>query len=124
MRGAPWIAVVEALMVKKLLESPAFHRAIGKAHKSVHRLRHGTPPEEMGGTNIDNPNARGFLGHFLDEIKGQAGGVAKTREGGQVVAKREAGPGSASSAERPSPAQSRFRAQEQRRDAPEHTRRS
>lgn len=72
MRGGPWLALVEAFLVKKLLESQAFHRAIGKAHKSVHRLRHGIPPEEMGGTKLDNPNTPGFLSHFLDEVKGQA----------------------------------------------------
>lgn len=72
MRGGPWLAVVEALMVKKLLESQAFHALIRKAHKSVHQLRHGVHPSEMGGTKIDNPNGPGFLTHFVDEVKGQA----------------------------------------------------
>ncbi|KAL1303281.1 hypothetical protein AAFC00_006688 [Neodothiora populina] len=87
MRGAPWMALVEAFLVKKLLESPAFHRAIGKAHKNVHRLRHGLPPEETGGTKLDSPAGRGFLGHFVDEIKDQAlrggkGNAADTSNGG------------------------------------------
>lgn len=72
MRGGPWLAVLEAYLVQRLLRSPAFHRAIGKAHKSVHRMRHGIPPEEMGGTKLDTPAGQGFVSHFIDELKGQA----------------------------------------------------
>jgi MIOREX complex component 7 len=37
-----------------LLRSPAFHRAVRAAHARVHRLKHGVPPEEMGGTKIEH----------------------------------------------------------------------
>jgi len=44
-------------------------------------MTHGKSPEEMGGTNIDNPNAKGFFAHFIDEIKEQlkGGQPPKTR---------------------------------------------
>lgn len=70
---APWIAALELFLTQQLLKSHTFHRAVGKVHKNVHRLRHGIPPEEMGGTKIDSPGMQGFIGHFLDELKGQAG---------------------------------------------------
>ncbi|EMD00085.1 hypothetical protein BAUCODRAFT_49434, partial [Baudoinia panamericana UAMH 10762] len=66
---APWLQVVEAFLVQQLLRQPTFHRAVEKVAKGVHRLRHGTPPEELGGTKLDQPS--GMLGHFLDEVKTQ-----------------------------------------------------
>lgn len=33
---------------------------VGRVHQKVQRLRHGVPPEEMGGTNIDR---NGMISH-------------------------------------------------------------
>jgi hypothetical protein len=44
-------------------------------HKKVHELRYGKDPAEMGGTKIDNPDEKGFMGHFIDELKEQAKGT-------------------------------------------------
>ncbi|KAF2501449.1 hypothetical protein BU16DRAFT_522422 [Lophium mytilinum] len=65
-----WFRVFEAWAVTRLLQSPAFHRAVHGVHKRVMRLRHGTPMEELGGTNIDKPGP-GLLEHFRKEIKDQ-----------------------------------------------------
>lgn len=71
---APWLRFLEAYLVQALLRTPAFHRAVEKVARQVHRLRHGLPPEELGGTKIDQPSGSpGFLRHFLDEIKTQIG---------------------------------------------------
>ena len=70
---APWLRFLEAWMVQQLLRTPAFHRAVQKVAKNVHRVRHGPNPEEMGGTKIDNPENASFVKHFIDEVKGQLG---------------------------------------------------
>lgn len=67
------MAFLEAWAVQQLLRTPAFHRAVEKVAKGVHRARHGVPPEEMGGTKIDQPGNSGFLGHFMEEVKTQLG---------------------------------------------------
>lgn len=108
MKGAPWMALVEAFLVKKLLESQAFHKAVGKAHKRVHQIRHGIPPEEMGGTKLDAPEGRGFLGHFVDELKGQTGRSPQQTQ--QILAKRTTN--SPPTSTRPSQPQSSYRGPE------------
>ena len=60
-------------MVQQLLRTPAFHRAVEKVAKNVHRVRYGIPPEEMGGTKIDQPHTSGFLRHFTEEVQTQLG---------------------------------------------------
>lgn len=70
-----WLRVFEVWLTARLLASPTFHRGVRNVHKKVHELRHGKDPAEMGGTNIDNPDAKGFLGHFIDELKEQAKGT-------------------------------------------------
>ena len=70
---APWLRVLEAYLVQALLRTPAFHRGVEKVAKSVHRIRHGLPPEEMGGTKIDRPGNEGFFRHFSEEIQAQLG---------------------------------------------------
>lgn len=42
-----------SLYYSQLLRSPAFHRGVHGIHKRLHRWKHGTPPEELGGTNLD-----------------------------------------------------------------------
>lgn len=70
---APWLRVLEAYLVQLLLRTPAFHRGVEKVVRQVHRVRHGIPPEEMGGTKIDQPRNAGFLKHFNEEIQIQLG---------------------------------------------------
>lgn len=77
---APWLQVLEAYLVAALLRTPAFHRGVEKVAKQVHRIRHGIPPEEMGGTKIDQPGNGGFLRHFTDEVQSQLG-RAEARQG-------------------------------------------
>ncbi|KAI9710584.1 MAG: hypothetical protein M1820_002720 [Bogoriella megaspora] len=69
----PWFQLAEAYLTARLLASPTFHRAVQALQKRVHRLRHGTPPEEMGGTNVDR-SGPGFLDLFKDELRDQLKG--------------------------------------------------
>ncbi|KAF2084554.1 hypothetical protein K490DRAFT_68673 [Saccharata proteae CBS 121410] len=72
------LAGFEAWATMALLRSPSFHRVVHNIHRNVRRIRHGTPPEELGGTNIDRPS---FLKHFADEIKDQLrGGPPKSND--------------------------------------------
>ncbi|KAL6235745.1 hypothetical protein BDW75DRAFT_239841 [Aspergillus navahoensis] len=74
MRFSPW-TLIEVWLTTQLLRSPTFHRMVGRVHGKVHRLRHGTPPEDMGGTNIDNIGpAKQFFQYFKEEIKEQLKG--------------------------------------------------
>lgn len=70
---APWLALLEAWAVQALLRTPAFHRAVEKVAKNVHRVRHGLPREEEGGTSIEGPEDRGFTKHFMGAVKDQLG---------------------------------------------------
>ena len=74
---APWLRVLEAYAVQALLRTPAFHRGVEKVAKQVHRIRHGLPYEEPGGTNISDPSKPGFGKHFIEELKGQLGQAEK-----------------------------------------------
>lgn len=85
---APWLRVLEAYMVQALLRTPAFHRAVEKVARQVHRVRHGTPPEEMGGTKIDDPQRSNFMQHFVDEVKSQLTGAETKQTGGVPMDKR------------------------------------
>ncbi|KAH7036450.1 hypothetical protein B0J12DRAFT_744358 [Macrophomina phaseolina] len=57
-----WLRLLEGWATMRLLSSPAFHRAVQHAYRRFHRLRHGTPMEEMGGTKIDRNRA--YLYYF------------------------------------------------------------
>lgn len=70
---APWLRVLEAYLVQLLLRTPAFHRGVEKVAKQVHRVRNGIPPEELGGTKIDQPGNSSFFKHFNEEIQSQLG---------------------------------------------------
>lgn len=70
---APWMALLEAWAVQALLRTPAFHRAVEKVAKNVHRVRHGLPREEEGGTSIEGQEKEGFTKHFMGAVKGQLG---------------------------------------------------
>ncbi|KAL1964090.1 hypothetical protein VTN77DRAFT_7508 [Rasamsonia byssochlamydoides] len=67
-----WLWMFEDWATRRLLASPLFHRMVGKIHKGIHRLRYGPPPEEMGGTKIDDHSGiRYFLRLFMEEVKEQ-----------------------------------------------------
>ena len=70
---APWLRVLEAYLVQMLLRTPAFHRGVEKVARQVHRVRNGIPPEELGGTKIDQPGNSSFIKHFNEEIQTQLG---------------------------------------------------
>lgn len=70
---APWLRFLEAYLVQALLRSPAFHRGVEKVAKRVHQIRHGIPPEELGGTKIDQPGQPSFPKKFVDEVRTQLG---------------------------------------------------
>ncbi|WPH04152.1 Hypothetical protein R9X50_00703800 [Acrodontium crateriforme] len=80
---SPWLRVLEAWAVQQLLRTPGFHRAVEKVARGVHRMQHGIPPDEMGGTKIDRPGQSGFLSHFADEVTAQLR-QGKIRETGGV----------------------------------------
>jgi len=71
-------------MVQQLLRTPAFHRGVEKVARQVHRIRHGMPPEELGGTKLDRPGSSGFLRHFVDEVKTQIGTAESKNVGGNT----------------------------------------
>lgn len=83
---APWLAVLEAYLVQALLRTPGFHRGVEKVARQVHRIRHGLPPEDMGGTKIDRPDGSpGFSQHFIDEIRTQLGRAERQNPGSTVL---------------------------------------
>ncbi|PLN80028.1 hypothetical protein BDW42DRAFT_117729 [Aspergillus taichungensis] len=51
-------AKLEQMMVRRLLDSPLFHRGVGKIHDKVQRIRHGAPSEDLRVANKDNDNGR------------------------------------------------------------------
>lgn len=77
---APWFALLEAWAVQALLRTPAFHRAVEKVAKNVHRVRHGLPREEEGGTSIEGQKKDGFTKHFMGAVKGQLGAAEEAAE--------------------------------------------
>ncbi|KAL4897021.1 hypothetical protein BDV59DRAFT_169582 [Aspergillus ambiguus] len=68
-----WLRALEVWLTTRLLASPSFHRLVGRMHQKIQHMRHGVPPEEMGGTNIDKkgPGLQKFLEYFKEEIKDQ-----------------------------------------------------
>jgi hypothetical protein len=49
---------------------------VGRVHQKVQHLRHGVPPEEMGGTKLEKngPGLKQFFQYFKEEIKDQLKG--------------------------------------------------
>ncbi|KAL1999141.1 hypothetical protein VTN02DRAFT_4993 [Thermoascus thermophilus] len=66
----------EIWLTGRLLASPAFHRMVGRVHRKVQHIKHGIPPEEMGGTNLDQtgPGIKKFWEYFKEEFKDQLKG--------------------------------------------------
>ncbi|KAL4946160.1 hypothetical protein BDV06DRAFT_218684 [Aspergillus oleicola] len=70
-----FIRTFEVWLTGRLLTSPTFHRMVGRVHGKVQQLRHGIPPEELGGTNRDHTGpAKQFFQYFKEEIKDQVKG--------------------------------------------------
>ncbi|KAJ9202361.1 hypothetical protein DTO166G4_6529 [Paecilomyces variotii] len=77
-----WLRAFEIWLTGRLLASPTFHRMVGRVHRRIQIFRYGTPPEEMGGTKIDNNNGSGakhFLQLFKDELSEQFKGKPRNR---------------------------------------------
>jgi hypothetical protein len=90
---APWLQFLEAWAVQQLLRTPGFHRAVEKIARRVHRARHGIPPDELGGTNIDQPgNQSNFMKHFMEEIKTQIGAAEQRQQQGVISASQKTPP--------------------------------
>lgn len=70
------LQTVEVWLTTRLLASPTFHRLVGRVHQKVQHLKHGIPPEETGGTKIDNHGhgLNKFIAYFKEEIKDQLKG--------------------------------------------------
>lgn len=101
---APWLAVLEAYLVQALLRTPGFHRGVEKVARRVHRIRHGLPPEDMGGTKIDRPDGSpGFSQHFLDEIKTQLGRAERQQQGSTVPKEEQQAASGQRNRDRPTP---------------------
>ncbi|PKY08106.1 hypothetical protein P168DRAFT_314234 [Aspergillus campestris IBT 28561] len=67
-------AKLEEMMIRRLLDSPLFHRGVGKIHDKVQRIRHGTPSEDLRVTHKENENGHGagkFFEYFKEEIRDQ-----------------------------------------------------
>jgi len=69
----------QAWAVNNLIRSTGFNGFVRNVHKTFHKLRHGTPMEEMGGTNIDKPAEQSFLKHFTEELRAQLRGETKKK---------------------------------------------
>lgn len=82
---APWLAVLEAYAVQALLRTPGFHRAVEKVAKNVHRIRHGLPPEEQGGTSIDRLGESNFGQHFIEELRTQLGRAESSEQKNSIL---------------------------------------
>jgi len=69
-----WVRILEVWLTARLLQSPTFHRVVQNLQRQMRRMTHGKGPEETGGTSIEksnDSNAKGFLDHFLEEIREQ-----------------------------------------------------
>lgn len=80
---APWLRFLEAWMVQQLLRTPAFHRAVEKVARQVHRVRHGIPPEESV-TKMHQPGQSGFMRHFMEELKTQVSSAERQEANGAM----------------------------------------
>ncbi|KAF2263532.1 hypothetical protein CC78DRAFT_581427 [Lojkania enalia] len=61
----PWLALIEAWAVARLIRSPLFNRAIQKAYRKINRLEQ---PELENGGGRTGPS---LFDHFRHEIKDQ-----------------------------------------------------
>ena len=63
------------LTLEQLLRSPRFHRGVELVEKQMYQIKHGRPPEETGGTNIEKPDkGDSLLGQFIEELQNQIKG--------------------------------------------------
>jgi len=70
------LVLFEAHLINFLLRRPTFHRFVGYLHKKHRHIRHGVPPEELGGTNLEDPGKAGtVLRYFREEVGKQFDGL-------------------------------------------------
>ncbi|CAK7273770.1 hypothetical protein SEPCBS119000_005828 [Sporothrix epigloea] len=69
---------MEDVFVQRLLQSPSFHHAVRRIHRGVQEARHGRDPHEplKRGEATADPNQRGFISHFIEELGNQMRGKA------------------------------------------------
>ena len=53
-RNRPLTLINTLTSLSQLLRSPIFHRMVGRVHEKIQHVRHGVPPEQMGGTKLEN----------------------------------------------------------------------
>ncbi|KAL3475022.1 hypothetical protein BJX99DRAFT_259782 [Aspergillus californicus] len=68
-----FLRALEIWLTTRLLASPTFHRMVGNVHRKVQHMRHGIPPEEMGGTKLEKngPDLKQLFTYFKEEVKDQ-----------------------------------------------------
>ncbi|KAJ6018821.1 hypothetical protein N7499_009998 [Penicillium canescens] len=72
---------LEVWLTARLLRSPIFHRMVGRVHEKIQHVRHGVPPEQMGGTKLENNGSglKQFFDYFKEELKDQAKGNPRNK---------------------------------------------
>lgn len=70
------VLAFENEIVTHILRRPGWHRGVGRIHKFVDEKRYGRNPNEplAQGEATSNPESRGFLTYFKDELLNQARG--------------------------------------------------
>ncbi|KAI1763244.1 hypothetical protein GGR53DRAFT_498177 [Hypoxylon sp. FL1150] len=80
MRWTSWLFLMEDYLVDRLLRSRAFHGTVRRVHKTVHDIKHGRDPNEpLREGEATRETSRGFLSHFVDELRSQARETMGTR---------------------------------------------
>ncbi|GAB7366200.1 hypothetical protein MBLNU230_g7760t1 [Neophaeotheca triangularis] len=82
---APWLAFLEAWAVQQLLRTPGFHRGVEKFAKTVYRYRNNLPPEQKGGTHLDDPSKQSFVKHYFEELQTQLGRAERKEQQQRVT---------------------------------------
>ncbi|KAK1457501.1 hypothetical protein CMEL01_15981 [Colletotrichum melonis] len=69
------LVAFEDVIIRQILRSPGFHRGVGRIHRYVDEKRNGPMPHEplRQGQATANPEDRGFLQYFIEELKNQFG---------------------------------------------------
>ncbi|TLD30891.1 hypothetical protein PspLS_01834 [Pyricularia sp. CBS 133598] len=73
----PWrlfyrILGIEERLVEHILRQPGWHRFVGRIHRRVDEFQNGPMPNQSTlrpGQATEDPNRRGFVYHFVEEIK-------------------------------------------------------
>ncbi|KAI1089282.1 hypothetical protein F5B19DRAFT_383248 [Rostrohypoxylon terebratum] len=76
-----WFFLVEDYIVQMILRSRTFQRSVQRLHRTVQDLKHGRDPSEPlreGEATREPTNERGFLSHFVEELRNQARGTTNS----------------------------------------------